>query len=171
MKNTLAENMRRFHTKNLSEQVPKIINPTQPSGAQSAPKVGLNGSNSKPTNNQEFIRKIGRGVFTDFDSTNLNDPWDATDWLRAVKTTLAPDQKTYDATRAQISNEFNKAGIIHLLASLGVRNSTTHDVYTKIGSLGTFNSGLDEYRENLNKIEYYLRQFGNPKEKWSLYVK
>jgi hypothetical protein len=173
MKNTLAENMRRFHTKNLSEQGPKSINPTAPpavapGGAQPAPKVGFGGAKYDPqgtfglsTGLPDLIRKIASDA----------EIWTGKDLYNLVKNKLAPDKATYDKTKAIISSEFNKAGIIPFFVSLDMRRSTTQDAYIKMGYFGMGNSMIDEYREDLNKIEYYLRQFGNPKEKWSLYVK
>lgn len=173
MKNTLAENMRRFHTKNLSEQGPKSINPTAPptvtpGGAQPAPKVGFGGAAYNPqgtfglsTGLPDLIRKIASDA----------EIWTGKDLYNLVKNKLAPDQATYDETIGIINAEFNKAGIIPFFVSLDMRRSTTQDAYIKMAYLGMGNSMIDEYREDLNKIEYYLRRFKNPKEKWSLYVK
>ena len=172
MKNILAENMRRFHTKNLSEQGPRSIDPSTPptvapGAAQPAPKVGFGGaeydSASRPSvkNQADLVRKLGIGKYNRMDGKQL---------LDLVKT-IAPNKEEYSSALATIRNEFNYAGIIPLLVAQGRRNSTTKDVYMKMATLGAANSYFDEYREQLNQIEYYLRQFGNPKEKWSLYVK
>jgi hypothetical protein len=169
---SLIKRFGQFINENL-EQGPEKVNPTAPptvtpGGAQPAPKVGFGGAKYDPqgtfgltTSLRDLIRKIASGAFSRATGKDL---------LNLVENKLAPDQATYDETIGIINAEFNKAGIIPFFVSLDMRRSTTQDAYIKMAYLGMGNSMIDEYREDLNKIEYYLRRFKNPKEKWSLYV-
>ena len=171
---SLIKRFGQFVNENL-EQGPEKVDPTTPpavapGGAQPAPKVGLgsaayNPQGTSPKNKQAaMIRGFASGAYGNCTANGV---------YELVKQVLAPDQTTYDKTKAIISAEFNKAGIIPFFASLGVRRSYGLEVFAKMATLGSQNSLIDEYREAQNNIEYYLRKFDskeNPKEKWSLYV-
>jgi hypothetical protein len=159
MKNILAENMRRFHTKNLAEQ----------DGPQGAPAVSIS-QPAAATGPQSANRPLTAteqnmdALFKWLTSAEVDVLNHASRLLSGLRRYIRT-QDDYNAARTIVQTRYNKPTILKWLSEKGAGTGDEETALMKVLMLGVGNSMLDTERKIWMDSQSYLQKF-NRAEKW-----
>ncbi len=164
MKNILAENMRRFHTKNLAEQ----------DGPQGAPAVSIS-QPAAATGPQSANRPLTAteqnmdALFKWLTSAEVDVLNHASRLLSGLRRYIRT-QDDYNAARTIVQTRYNKPTILKWLSEKGAGTGDEETALMKVLMLGVGNSMLDTERKIWMDSQSYLQKF-NRAEKWQFLKK